>query len=212
MLRPALLVLLIAACTAPAAPGPRGFVPEEWPLFARVQPVTAPQAMVVSGSPLASQVGVDVLRQGGNAIDAAVAVGFALTVVHPEAGNLGGGGFMVIRFADGRVRTLDYRETAPALATKNMYLDSTGAVTDKSVTGHLSVGVPGAVAGMSEAARKYGALPLATLLEPAVRYARDGFVVDSFRNASINGSRRRLGLFETSSRQFLIDGNAPPAG
>src|SRR5688572_7966387 len=203
MLRPALLVLLIAACTAPAAPGPRGFVPEEWPLFARVQSVTAPQAMVVSGSPLASQVGAEVMRQGGNAVDAAVAVGFALTVVHPEAGNIGGGGFMVIRFADGRVRTLDYRETAPGRATKDMYLDSAAAADSASITGHLSVGVPGSVAGLAEAARRYGTRPLAQLAEPAVTLARDGFVLDSFRYRSINGSRNRLKRFETSRRQFL---------
>ena len=206
------LSALCAACGGPGKAGPRGFVPAEWPLYERVQPVTGRKAMVVSGSPLASQVGAEVLRRGGNAVDAAVAVGFALSVVHPEAGNLGGGGFMVIRFADGRVRTLDYRETAPALASRDMYLDSTGAVSEKSVTGHLSAGVPGSVAGMAEAARRYGTLPLAQLIEPAVRYARDGFPIDSFRRASLNGSKRRLALFETSAQQFLPDGDAPAVG
>ena len=114
---PILAVMGLTACSA-GQPGPHGFVPAEWPLFAAVRPVTGATAMVVSGSPLASQVGAEVLRGGGNAVDAAVAVGFALTVVHPEAGNIGGGGFMVIRLADGRVRTLDYRETAPARATR----------------------------------------------------------------------------------------------
>jgi gamma-glutamyltranspeptidase/glutathione hydrolase len=168
--------------------------------------------MVVSGSPLASQVGADIMKRGGNAVDAAVAVGFALAVVHPEAGNLGGGGFMVIRLADGRVRTLDYRETAPGRATHDMYVDSTGAVTEASVTGHLSAGVPGSVAGMAEAARRYGNLPLSALIEPALRYARDGFVIDSFRSGSIDGSKKRLSRFETSTAQFLPGGAPPPIG
>ena len=187
----AVVTLVLAACGGPGKPGPHGFVPAEWPLFATVKPMIGGRAMVVSGSPLASQVGADVLRRGGNAVDAAVAVGFALAVVHPEAGNIGGGGFMVIRLADGRVRTIDYRETAPARATHDMYLDSTGAVTDQSVIGHLSAGVPGSVAGMAEAARRYGTLSLSDLLQPAIRFARDGFVIDSFRNASIGGSRRQ---------------------
>jgi gamma-glutamyltranspeptidase/glutathione hydrolase len=161
---------------------------------------------------MASQVGTDILKRGGNAIDAAVAVGFALEVVHPEAGNIGGGGFMVIRLADGRVRTIDYRETAPAKAGHDMYIDSTGAVTEKGVTGHLAAGVPGSVAGMAEASRRYGTMTLAQLMEPAIRYARDGFVVDSFRSASITASQNRLAQFETSSRQFLPNGAAPPAG
>ena len=204
---------LVAACGRPGSPEPRGFVPPEWPLFARVQPVTAPQAMVVSGSPLASQVGVEVLQRGGNAIDAAVAVGFALTVVHPEAGNIGGGGFMVIRLADGRVRTLDYREVAPGRATHDMYQDSAAAADSASITGHLSVGVPGSVAGLAEAAGRYGSIPLGQLVEPAVRLARDGFVLDSFRYRSINGSRARLKRFETSRRQFLlVNDSSPPPG
>src|SRR5688572_22288033 len=115
--------------------------------------------MVVSGSPIASEVGAEILRRGGNAVDAAVAVGFALAVVHPEAGNIGGGGFMVIRTADGEVRTLDYRETAPGRATRDMYLDPSGRPTELSVTGHLAAGVPGSVAGLTEAHRRLGRLP-----------------------------------------------------
>ena len=129
-------------------------------------------AMVVSGSPIASEVGRDILKQGGNAVDAAVAVGFALAVVHPEAGNLGGGGFMVIRLHDGTALSLDYRETAPAAASRDMYLGPDGQPTEKSVTGHLSAGVPGSVAGLVEAHRKLGHLPLAALVEPALRLAR----------------------------------------
>ena len=128
--------------------------------------------MVVSGSGIASEVGRDVLREGGNAVDAAVAVGFALAVVHPEAGNLGGGGFMVIRRRDGEVQALDYRETAPARATRDMYLDEQGNPTERSITGHLAAGVPGAVAGLVEAHRRYGRLPLRRLIDPAIALAR----------------------------------------
>src|SRR5574342_1306709 len=116
--------LLLGACApAPSAPPepvatrPPANMPAAWPLFARLKADTAPSAMVVSTNPIASQVGADILRQGGSAVDAAVAVGFALAVVHPAAGNIGGGGFMVVRTSDGVVRTLDYRETAPARAT-----------------------------------------------------------------------------------------------
>ena len=118
-------------------------------------------AMVVSGSPIASAVGRDILRQGGNAVDAAVAVGFALAVVHPEAGNLGGGGFMVVRPSDGTVQALDYRETAPGRATRDMYVDAHGEPTERSLTGHLAAGVPGALAGLVEAHRRFGKLPFA---------------------------------------------------
>src|SRR4051794_17960810 len=159
--------------------------------------------MVVSGHPLASQVGRDILRQGGNAVDAAVAVGFALAVVHPEAGNLGGGGFMVIRRADGTVRTLDYRETAPAGASRDMYLDSLGQPTERSLTGHLAAGVPGAVAGLTEAQVRLGKLPLATVIAPAIRLAREGFEVDRFRSRSIAGDSSRLALFPASRASFL---------
>src|SRR5690606_28032454 len=125
-------------------------------------------------SPIASEVGRDVLRAGGNAVDAAVAVGFALAVVHPVAGNIGGGGFMVMRMHNGRTYALDYRETAPAAATRDMYLDEKGDVSDKSRIGHLASGVPGAVAGMLAAHERFGRLPRAAVIEPAIRLARDG--------------------------------------
>jgi gamma-glutamyltranspeptidase/glutathione hydrolase len=169
-------------------------------------------AMVVSGSPIASDVGREILQQGGNAVDAAVAVGFALAVVHPEAGNIGGGGFMVIRTSDGTVRTIDYREMAPSGASRDMYLDANGEPTEKSVTGHLSAGVPGAVAGMIEAHRKLGRLPFTTIIEPAIHLARDGFVVDSFHSNSIRGDSDRLALFPASRASFLPDGQPPAAG
>ncbi|MGH7671771.1 MAG: gamma-glutamyltransferase, partial [Gemmatimonadales bacterium] len=124
-------------------------IPPTWTLTAA--PVTAPRAMVVSAHPLASAAGVEILQQGGNAMDAAVAVGFVLAVVLPVAGNIGGGGVIVYRDARGGVRAIDYRETAPAGASRDMYLDSAGNVTDESTTGHRAAGVPGSVAGMHEA-------------------------------------------------------------
>src|SRR5690349_10162608 len=148
-------------------------VPATWQMVARTQAVSAAHGMVVSGSPIASQVGADILKAGGNAMDAAVAVGFALAVVHPEAGNIGGGGFMVIRLADGTVKTIDYREPAPGKATANMIMDAEGNLTPASVTGHLASGVPGSVAGMTEVDRALGKLGLARVLQPAVALARD---------------------------------------
>ncbi len=183
-----------------------------WSLAGKARVVEAPRAMVVSGSPIASEVGRDILRQGGNAIDAAVAVGFALAVVHPEAGNIGGGGFIVIRTADGTTQALDYRETAPGRATRDMYVNRRGNPTELSITGALSAGVPGAVAGMLEAHRRYGKLPLATVIGPAIALARDGFIVDSARSFSIDGDRERLYLFAASRSQFLPRGQAPPVG
>jgi gamma-glutamyltranspeptidase / glutathione hydrolase len=169
-------------------------------------------AMVVSGSPIASEVGRDILRAGGNAVDAAVAVGFALAVVHPEAGNIGGGGFMVIRQRDGSVQALDYRETAPALATRDMYLDPNGEPTERSVTGHLSAGVPGAVAGLTEAHRRFGRLPFAQVIAPAIRLAWDGFRVDQYRSESIAEDSARLALYPASSVGFLPAGAPPVPG
>jgi gamma-glutamyltranspeptidase/glutathione hydrolase len=165
----ALLPLAAAACGGP--------VPRSWPLFDRVKTATGEHAMVVSVSPIASRVGLEILARGGNAVDAAVAIGFALEVVHPAAGNIGGGGFMVMRFASGDVAAIDYRETAPGRATPDMYLDSAGNVMETSVTGALSAGVPGSVAGMAEAQRRYGKLPFAEVVAPAARLARDGFVL-----------------------------------
>ena len=143
----ALALLTGCAGRAAEAPEPATGISRDWELAGKARVTEAPSAMVVSGHPLASAIGRAVLRAGGNAVDAAVAVGFALAVVHPEAGNIGGGGFMVIRTADGQVRTLDYRETAPGRASRDMYLDSLGQPTELSVTGHLSAGVPGSPAG-----------------------------------------------------------------
>src|SRR5262245_30120213 len=146
---------------------------------ASVAPVAAENGMVVSAQHLATMVGVDVLKRGGNAVDAAVAVGYALAVVYPAAGNLGGGGFMTIQFADGRKTFLDFRETAPKGATANMYLDKDGnVIKGLSTKGHLAVGVPGSVSGMEYAREKYGTMKRADLIAPALQLAEDGFVLD----------------------------------
>ncbi len=142
-------------------------------------PVAAENGMVVTAQHLATRVGVDVLKDGGNAVDAAVAVGYALAVVYPAAGNLGGGGFMTIQLADGRTTFIDFREKAPLAATANMYLDKDGnVVKGLSTNGHLAVGVPGTVSGMEFALNKYGSMKRAAVLAPAIRYAQDGFVLD----------------------------------
>src|ERR1700730_15989415 len=132
------------------------------------EPVRARHAMVGAQEPLATEVGVQVLRDGGNAVDAAIAVGFALAVTHPYAGNLGGGGFMLIRFADGRSTFVDFRERAPGKASRNMYLDASGKPTRESLVGWKSAGVPGTVRGFELAHRKYGSRKWADLIEPAM--------------------------------------------
>ncbi|CAN5909109.1 gamma-glutamyltransferase [soil metagenome] len=142
-------------------------------------PVGAQNGMVVTAQHLATRVGVDVLKDGGNAIDAAVAVGYALAVVYPAAGNIGGGGFMTIQLADGRKTFLDFREKAPLAATADMYLDASGnVIKGASTTGHLAVGVPGTVSGMEMALDKYGTMKRAVVIAPAIKYAKDGFVLD----------------------------------
>jgi gamma-glutamyltranspeptidase/glutathione hydrolase len=134
--------------------------------------------MVVSARDQASLVGVEILKKGGNAVDAAVAVQFALAVVYPNAGNIGGGGFMVYRSASGETNTLDFREKGPAMASRDMYLDAAGnVIVEKSLYGGLAAGVPGTVAGMVEAHKKYGKLPWASLVEPAIELAKNGFKI-----------------------------------
>jgi gamma-glutamyltranspeptidase / glutathione hydrolase len=146
---------------------------------ASVAPVAAQNGMVVTAQHLATQVGVDVLKKGGNAVDAAVAVGYALAVVYPAAGNLGGGGFMTLQLADGRKTFFDFREKAPLAATANMYLDASGnVIKGLSTHGYLAVGVPGSVAGMEAARAKYGTMKREKLLAPAIELAQKGFVLD----------------------------------
>lgn len=206
------LLLSSVSCARPGSgPGasPLPGVAATWPYIGKARITEAPKAMVVSGSPLASRVGREILRRGGNAVDAAVAVGFALAVVHPEAGNIGGGGFMIIRPNDGRVQALDYRETAPSRATRDMYRS---AGPEASVTGHLAAGVPGAVAGLTEAHRKFGRLPFTAVIEPAIRLATEGFEVDEYRSLSIADDSARLIRFPASQASFLPGGQPPRPG
>ena len=205
------LLVLVPSCARRESAGvsPMPGAARTWPYLGKARVTNAAKAMVVSGSPIASEVGREILQQGGNAVDAAVAVGFALAVVHPEAGNIGGGGFMIIRPRDGGVHALDYRETAPAGASRDMYR---AAGEDASVTGHLSVGVPGAVAGLTEAHRRFGHLPFASVIGPAIRLANEGFVVDEYRSASIGEDSARLVLFPASRATFLPNGRPPIPG
>ena len=176
---------------------------------ASVAPVAAENGMVVAAQHLATKVGVDVLKRGGNAVDAAVAVGYALAVVYPAAGNLGGGGFMTLQLADGRKTFLDFREKAPLKATANMYLDKDGnVIKGLSTYGHLAVGVPGSVSGMETAREKYGTMSRAALLAPAIRLAEKGFTleqgdVDMFRTATNDFAKD-----PASAAIFLNKGNA----
>ncbi|WP_376711744.1 gamma-glutamyltransferase [Bradyrhizobium altum] len=163
---------------------------------ASVAPVAAENGMVVSAQHLATQVGIEVLKRGGNAVDAAVAVGYALAVAYPAAGNLGGGGFMTIQLADGRKTFLDFRETAPKGATANMYLDKDGnVIPGLSTKGHLAVGVPGSVAGMEYAREKYGTMKRADVIAPALQLAEDGFVLD----------QGDVSMLQTSTKDFQDD-------
>ena len=177
-------------------------------------PVAAENGMVVSAQHLATQVGVDVLRAGGNAVDAAVAVGYALAVVYPAAGNLGGGGFMTIQLADGRKTFLDFREKAPLAATPDMYLDPQGnVVKGASTQGHLAVAVPGSVAGMELALAKFGTLKRGVLIAPAIRFAQEGYVldqgdVDMYTASAVQGLKQD----PASAAIFLPQGAAPQAG
>jgi gamma-glutamyltranspeptidase / glutathione hydrolase len=201
----AALALAVAAC----AGGERLF-PEAWPYPDDAAPVTARSAMVVTTDDYATEIGAQVLRAGGNAVDAAVAVHFALAVVNPAAGNIGGGGFMVARLADGTVAALDFREKAPLAATHDMFLDSLGALTDRSLLGHLASGVPGSVMGMWEAHRRYGTRPWADLVQPAVELAGGFEVTDRFHNWLNAGIIRELAQFPSSAAQFLPRGGQPP--
>ena len=173
---------------------------------ASTQPVHARHAMVVTVHALASQVGVDILQAGGNAIDAAVATGFALAVVHPPAGNIGGGGFMLIRMAGGKTHFLDYREKAPEAATRDMYLDAQGNVIEgASEFGYKSIGVPGSVAGMVYAEQKYGKLTLKQVMAPAIKLARDGYALTWTEAEDFHD--RYLAQYPESRRVFQRNGD-----
>jgi gamma-glutamyltranspeptidase/glutathione hydrolase len=196
--------------TYAAAPDRRGAsFPAEWPYPAGRAPVTAKHAMVVSDAPLASQAGVEILRRGGNAVDAAVAVAFAMAVVYPEAGNLGGGGYMVIHLANGRAAAIDFREVAPLAATRDMYVGADGKITDGSLVGPVASGVPGAVAGLTASLAKYGTMSLARVMAPAIRLASDGFRVDSAFAASLKSNAPLIEQF--AGAEIFLPGKQPLA-
>ncbi len=221
-----MLLLAAAACApaqAPEAPARTldtaarqgawsAGVPEGWAIQPElVTPVRGLGGVVSSTDRVASEVGVEILRRGGNAFDAAVAVHFALAVVNPEAGNIGGGGFMVAVLPDGDAVALDFRERAPMSATRDMFLDAEGNVTRASVVGHLASGVPGSVAGMWEIHQRYGSLPWSEVVEPAVNLA-DGIVVHERLASSLRAHEARLRQFPATAAAFLPDGRAPRVG
>src|SRR5437016_2004623 len=178
------------------------------PLFdAAMNSVRAPKLMVVSQHELASRGGVEIMQAGRNAVDASVATGFALAVVHPPAGNLGGGGFMLLRTADGNVHFIDYRERAPGGATANTYLDEQGKVVeDASVAGYTAIGVPGSAAGMAYAQQKFGKLSLQQVIAPAIKLAREGFAL-AWEDARDLRNDKYLFRFPESRRVFQRNGN-----
>jgi gamma-glutamyltranspeptidase/glutathione hydrolase len=188
--------LLLLAAAAAAVP----------PVLCARAPQYARKAMVVAREVHAAEAGAAVLRAGGNAVDAAVTIGFALAVTHPSAGNLGGGGFLLARFADGRATFIDFRERAPLRASRDMYLDDQGGLTAASVTGYLAAGVPGTVRGLEFAHQKYGRKPWAELLRPAVELAESGFEVSFDLARSLRSKCDLLGEFPESRRIFLNGG------
>ncbi|HMG74624.1 MAG TPA: gamma-glutamyltransferase [Pyrinomonadaceae bacterium] len=174
-------------------------------------PVRARHGIVASTNQIASNVGVDIMKRGGNAVDAAIAVAFALAVTHPAAGNLGGGGFMMIRLQDGRTTAIDYREMAPAAASRNIYLDKNGNVIEGeggSIEGYRAAGVPGTVRGMELALRKYGSgkLTWPQLIEPARRLAANGFTVNYTLARGLRGNREYLSKYPETKRIYLNSG------
>jgi gamma-glutamyltranspeptidase/glutathione hydrolase len=176
-------------------------------------PVRARNGMVVSAEKLASSIGVEILKKGGNAVDAAVAVGFALAVTFPGAGNIGGGGFMVIRMADGKTTTFDYREKAPGKAHRDMYLDTNGYyVPARSQEGYLSVGVPGSVAGMLAALEKYGTMKREQVLQPAVDLAAGGFRIGPEFAHDIIGLLKEFNKYPSTQKIFTKNGKSLPEG
>ena len=196
--------LCFPALSAAAQEGSKNVIP-----YMDEQPVRASHGMVVSVHHLASDAGLEVLQEGGNAVDAAVATGFALAVVHPAAGNLGGGGFLLLRTHDGHSTFIDYREKAPLAATETMYLDRQGNIIpdtslQSSVIGYRSIATPGSVAGMVYAERKYGKLGLARVMAPAIKLAAEGFVLSADEAAELSDSD--LARFPDSKRIFQRDG------
>jgi len=220
-LLPAAALVLSAACagerTAPSSASAQttagGFTaPAGWAFPAgTVPPTDGTGGMVSTTDRVASEVGIEILRRGGNAVDAAVATHFALAVVNPEAGNIGGGGFLVVRMADGQTAALDFREKAPLAAHRDMYLDEHGELTNRSLVGHLAAGVPGSVAGMWEAHQRFGSLPWADLVEPAANLAH-GIVVHERLARSLQTYEERLRRYPATAAALLPNGRAPRVG
>ncbi|CAN5800785.1 gamma-glutamyltransferase [soil metagenome] len=212
--------LLATSCAAEVRNAPIGdtlpglgvSLPSEWAIpIQTVVPTYATDGMISTTDRVASEIGAEILRRGGNAVDAAVATHFALAVVNPEAGNIGGGGFLVVRMADGTLASLDFREKAPLAATRDMYLDAQGNLTSGSTTGHRAAGVPGSVAGMWEAHRRFGSLPWAELVMPAAHLA-DGIVVHERLASSLGSYQERLRRYPATAAAFLPGGNVPRVG
>src|SRR5215218_1860049 len=193
------IIFLIGSCTPAKKTTDSTFNPFQ---FSSTKKVVAAKGVMVSAQPLASQVGIAIMKKGGNAVDAAIATQLALAVVYPGAGNLGGGGFMVARLHNGETVSLDYRETAPAAARRDMYLDAKGNVIDeKSINGHLSSGVPGTVAGLFQSL-KYAKLPFKTLIAPAIQLAEKGFVLTEDEASSLNSIQSDLIRYNTTANAF----------
>lgn len=189
-------------CAPPIAPGQ-----------ARQQAVRGAKGMVASDEQLATRAGVEILKRGGNAVDAAVAVSFALAVVEPAAGNIGGGGFMLVRLADGRTGFVDYREMAPGRASRDMYIRGDGTLDEEGSTmGYRSVAVPGTVAGLELALKTYGTVKLADAMAPAIRLAEEGFPVSGKLARELEEERSTLQRFSWSRKIFLNDGKMYKSG
>ena len=201
------LIVLAATASLPL----NTYRPMSSVLAASREPVRARHGIVASTNEVASQVGVDIMKRGGNAIDAAIAVAFALAVTHPAAGNLGGGGFMMVRLKDGRATAIDYREMAPAAAHRDVYLDKNGKVIEGeggSIEGYRAAGVPGTVRGMELALKKYGShrLTWSQLIEPARRLAANGFIVTNSLARGLRGNREYLSKYPETKRIYLNNG------
>ena len=200
-----------AGAAPPAAAPSIPNVPNDWPFHLDRPAAEGDRGMVVADQPLATDAGLSVLRDGGTAADAAVATAFALAAVLPSAGNIGGGGFMVAHI-DGQSYALDFRETAPAAGSRDMYLDAKRETGDRSVTGHLAAGVPGSVAGLWAIHEKFGSKPWADLVQPAIRLAEDGFVIDEYAATVIKAEAERLARFPSSAALYVPGGRPLAVG
>jgi gamma-glutamyltranspeptidase/glutathione hydrolase len=204
-----LLTVAVVACRPSTGPSAKVAVPSDW-YYQRTEHAESGSAAVASETRLASLAGVEILKAGGNAVDAATATAFALAVTYPEAGNIGGGGFTLVRMADGRTAAIDYREVAPLAATRNMFVDDSGRATNRSNVGPLASGVPGSVAGILTAQQRFGVLPLARVMEPAIALAEQGFVVDSQIERSFENNRSKIVRF--AGAKFFSNGKGPAVG